>query len=196
MRCSNVLFIDNFVGNITADSQCNENVHKVMKSLGRERWVIFHKNKIRAYAYTQRTTGLRGIRQMPFNHGSEPFSYSMSDATPCNPLIHPALLVINLKYRAEVLFSAQSWMFSVSSLGICLYSWPQCISAVPARTRYVGINTWTRCGVDSWSETLWSLRWVQSKSALCYSFFILRYLLWLPLKLCRQCCYPSEMHCS
>lgn len=53
MRCSNVLFIDNFVGNITADSQCNKNVHKVMKSLGRERWVIFCKNKIRAYAYTQ-----------------------------------------------------------------------------------------------------------------------------------------------
>lgn len=75
MRCSNVLFIDNFIGSIIADSQCNKNVPKAMKSLGRERWVIFHKNEnIRAYAYTRRTTGLHGIRQMPFNCGSEPYS--------------------------------------------------------------------------------------------------------------------------
>lgn len=74
MRCSNVLFIDNFIGNIIADSQCNENVHKVIKSLGGERWVISHKNKKRASAYTQRTMGLCGIRQMPFNHGTESFS--------------------------------------------------------------------------------------------------------------------------
>jgi len=75
MQCSNVLFIDNFIGNIIADSQCNKNVHKAMKSLGRERQVIFHKNEnIRAHSYTQRTTGLCGIRQMSFNRGSEPYS--------------------------------------------------------------------------------------------------------------------------
>lgn len=75
MWCSDVLFMDNFIGNIIVDSQYSKNVHRDMKSLGRERQVIFHK-KMRiysSYSYTQRTTGLCGIRQTS-DPGGEPYS--------------------------------------------------------------------------------------------------------------------------
>lgn len=52
MPCSDVLFIDNFVGYIIADSQCSKNVHKDMKSLGRGE-VIFHKNESIQFIHTE-----------------------------------------------------------------------------------------------------------------------------------------------